>query len=254
MSDSNASLALREWKSRFTAPRVLAGLAGLAVILTLVGPFGTDQTLRAGPRLAYWIVMAGATYSVGVLSGAYLSRKFAPSSAAWPRIVAVMLASGLGVTFVVYLINRLTFGSWLSATDAPWFFLNVFLISSIITALFEVFANSNAGTPADRTTPALLDRLPLDKRGALIALTVQDHYVEVTTTQGTELILMRLSDAIKETAPTAGLQTHRSFWAATDHIASVSRHKERAILTMSNGAEVPVSRSYLPALRAQNLL
>jgi hypothetical protein len=37
-----------------------------------------------------------------------------------------------------------------------------------------------------------------------VALSVEDHYVRVRTTRGEEMILMRLSDAIRETAPETG--------------------------------------------------
>ena len=35
-------------------------------------------------------------------------------------------------------------------------------------------------------------------------MSMQDHYVEVTTTRGTEMVLMRFSDAIKDVAPVDG--------------------------------------------------
>ena len=40
------------------------------------------------------------------------------------------------------------------------------------------------------------------------------NYVEVWTERGTHLVLMRLSDAIRETAGENGLQIHRSHWVA----------------------------------------
>ena len=253
MSDRHSSLALREWRTRFTDPKVWGTIFGVAAILTLVGPFETEYNLRIGPRFAYWVCIAASTYSVGVLVGAYLTRRLAPPVAAWVRIGTVMLSSGLGVTAVVYMINSLTFGNWLSFAEAPLFLINVFAISSIISALFEFLA-PDGPAPAVDSPPAILDRLPFDKRGPLVSLSVQDHYVDVTTTKGSELVLMRLSDAIKETSPVNGLQTHRSYWVAIDAVTSVSRHKERAILTLSSGRDIPVSRSYLPALRAAGLV
>ena len=51
-------------------------------------------------------------------------------------------------------------------------------------------------------------RIPVETRGPLIALSVQDHYVEVRTARNT-LLLMRLSDAMQEARAADGLQIHR---------------------------------------------
>lgn len=102
--------------------------------------------------------------------------------------------------------------------------------------------------------PTLLDRLPLDKRAPLVALSVEDHYVRIRTTKGEEMILMRLADAIRETAATPGLQVHRSHWVAFDQVVAVRRKGDCALLKMSHGPDVPVSRANLPKLREAGLL
>ena len=102
--------------------------------------------------------------------------------------------------------------------------------------------------------PALLDRLPIEKRGVLMSLSAEDHYTRVRTSHGEELLLMRLTDAIREAAPTPGLQVHRSHWVAVGAVAQVTRGKDRATIHLTGGAEVPASRSYLPALREAGLL
>ena len=61
-------------------------------------------------------------------------------------------------------------------------------------------------------------------------------------------ILLRLADAIREAAPTDGLQVHRSHWVARGHIAALRREKGRIILTLSNGRDIPVSRTYEQAV------
>nr|WP_255552328.1 LytTR family DNA-binding domain-containing protein [Maritimibacter dapengensis] len=105
-----------------------------------------------------------------------------------------------------------------------------------------------------RASTRILDRLPIEKRGPLISLSVQDHYVEVATTKGTELVLLRLSDAMAEVGDTPGLQVHRSHWIATGAVKSARRDGARAILTMADGRDIPVSRTYLPAIKEAGLL
>ena len=77
--------------------------------------------------------------------------------------------------------------------------------------------------------------------------------MDVRTTQGNALILLRLADAIAEAGET-GLQVHRSHWVAVDQVQQVTRKGDRAILTMSDASQIPVSRSFLPAARAAGVI
>jgi DNA-binding LytR/AlgR family response regulator len=55
--------------------------------------------------------------------------------------------------------------------------------------------------------------------------------------------------AVAELDPASGQQVHRSYWVARRAVASVERDGHRTALILSNGDKVPVSRTYLPALR-----
>ena len=87
-----------------------------------------------------------------------------------------------------------------------------------------------------------------------MALSVEDHYVRVQTNNGEELILMRLSVAIKETGSSIGEQVHRSHWVGFDQIQAVERDGARVFLAMSTGARIPVSRANMPKLKAAGML
>ena len=131
----------------------------------------------------------------------------------------------------------------------------VLIISLIVYAVFFYRARLHKPPPAPTAKPPrILQRLDIHKRGALISLSVQDHYVDVVTTKGTGLLLLRLSDAIAETEPTAGLQVHRSHWVAADQIARAQRSGDKAILTMTDGRDIPVSRTYLKTVREAGIL
>ncbi len=77
----------------------------------------------------------------------------------------------------------------------------------------------------------------------------EDHYLRVRTSGGDELILLRLSDAIAELEGVEGARTHRSWWVARAAVAGVRRGDGRAVITLPDGTEVPVSRSYAKVLR-----
>ncbi|MDB5719771.1 MAG: hypothetical protein JWP15_389, partial [Alphaproteobacteria bacterium] len=118
-------------------------------------------------------------------------------------------------------------------------------------AIPEPIASGNDEPPvAAPAGPRLLDRLPARLRGAeLHALQAEDHYLRVHTSAGSDLILLRMADALGELDGVAGARTHRSWWVARSAIDSVRRGNGRAELTLKGDIVAPVSRSYLPALQ-----
>ena len=83
----------------------------------------------------------------------------------------------------------------------------------------------------------------------VIFLRVSDHYIEVTTTAGTTVILMRFSDAVVALGD-MGMRIHRSYWVAYRHINHVVRRDRRTLLRVTGDRELPVSRSFLAEVRA----
>lgn len=78
----------------------------------------------------------------------------------------------------------------------------------------------------------------------LYAVASDDHYLRVYTSAGEELILMRLSDALRELESVAGLQTHRSWWVANSAVAERQKQQGKMKLLLKSGLTVPVSRSF----------
>ena len=99
-----------------------------------------------------------------------------------------------------------------------------------------------------------MEKLPLEKRGNLLCLEMDDHYLKVYTDKGHHLILMRFKDALALLESYAGLQTHRSWWVAIDAITTTQRDGRKVSLTLSNSLAVPVSRTYMKNITALNLL
>ncbi len=236
------------------------GLVAAGVILGLAGPFGTDDVLSLLPRLAYWLVVSAIGFLLGSTIATFTADQLeARSLTRWPAAVVAGLMAGCVNLLALVIVNWLVFRlSW----DAPGYLAvlgpNVIVISLVITLAAVAIGSQTRATSAEDQTqaqsPRILERLPLDKRGPLIALSVQDHYVQVATAKGTELILMRLGDAMAEVGDTPGLQVHRSHWIATKAVTSARRDGARAILTMANGMDIPVSRTYLPAIKEAGLL
>ena len=79
-------------------------------------------------------------------------------------------------------------------------------------------------------------------------LKVRSHYVNVVTTAGSGALLMRFADAVAELGD-QGMQVHRSYWVARRHVVGIERRAERTVLLLAGGEQVPVSRTYLAAVR-----
>jgi len=265
VNSSPLQFALREMKLSFSNPRALGVLLVVVVVLGLTGPFGTYAQLPLAARLGYWAVIALATYGIGLFF-AMLALGFArPIITSRPLLILVLAAiASMPVTLAVALINILILGENVPGPAAfGSLLLSCFVITlgvSVLTVLSDTAPRGDreAGSEPQASTgpapPAILKRLALPQRGALRYMSMQDHYVEVVTDKGHALILMRLSDAIAETAPVAGLQIHRSHWVALDAVRTVVRLDGKILLEMADGVRLPVSRSYQTAAREAGLL
>lgn len=262
MTDTPVQTAKRELQSLLGNRATWIGVGAAGVILAFMGPFNTEAALGIAPRLAYWLAVVAITFSLGsaisTLVAEVLRARMAPAAA----IVLAGAAAGIANFAALLLINWLVFR--LGFEDKGYLIglgINVVVISIIIAGAYvsihRHIETSAAPAPLSGGAPEpakILSRLPIDKRGALLALSVQDHYVEVVTDKGAELILMRLSDAMDEVGGTPGLQVHRSHWVATKAVTQAKRDGARAILTLTDGREVPASRTYIPALKEAGLL
>lgn len=249
----------RQMQALLRSPLLWVALAAAAVILGLAGPFGTYEALPLPARLAYWALVAVTTYLTGFLCVSLLEGSFRTGDARASTLAFTLYGAlaGVPVAIVVWLINHWVFAeSGITYGQLIGYTVPVAAVASGCIAYFSMMLGD--GQPAVATAqpprPPLLDRLPHDRRGELFYLTVQDHYVEVVTSNGKSLLLMRLSDAIRETAPVEGLQIHRSHWVARAAVTGAQRSGDRVLLRMNDGAELPVSRARMSALKQAGLI
>jgi len=245
---------LANWGPYDTARGWLRGLvlsiAG-AMFLGFGGAFGSSA-ISVPARLGYWLVLM----ILGWLWGSFVSRYFfrrAENMNLWLRAVLAAVTLSIPYTAVVALAGVITFHSHYELNDVPTLLGSVTLIAVVMIAInILVDRQAAAATSASDTPPKFLDRLPLKLRGAEIwAVEAEDHYLRLHTSKGQDLILMRLADAISELEGIEGAQAHRSWWVARDAITGAERGDGRATLTLKDGSEVPVSRTYARVLRAR---
>lgn len=256
MRNSVLHSALRQVRDQIIGQTTLAVLASVALILALSGPFGTILSLSLAWRLAYWGSVVPLTFLAGAFGSALVGVLMA-GRPLWMRLPMISLASALLVWVVLMVLHTALGFSFArlanAATELPLLFLMCFVIEGTREVIVHQRPDQAPAPEAPPPPPRLLERLPEGLRGDLINLSVKDHYVSVSTTLGTHDLLMRLSDAITEVGPVAGMQVHRSHWVATAQVIGGRRTADQAVLQMSNGAQIPVSRANLKAVEAAGL-
>jgi hypothetical protein len=223
-------------------------------LLAFTGAFGmTDVSLTT--RMAYWlpVMLIGALW--GHLCSRLIERYIDSDRRPWWTVVALTLVISGPLSAAVWAITGLFFneGRTLVLAQLPDFFLPVTVVTGALSTLNIFLARTPVQThaaPAGAKPARFVDRLPFRLKGATIrAVQSEDHYLRIHTDRGSDLILMRLSDALTELEGLEGAQTHRSWWVARDAVRDVSRGDGRATLTLEGGVEAPVSRRYARALR-----
>ena len=260
MENSVLQLTIREMKQQATSARFWAGLLGVVCILTVSAPFDTATQFNIIQRFFYWGGVAVSTYFCAIFVLHVVLRKLKQQGK--PELVARIIASlvsAFTVVAVVFFINTVVVG----VDEFHWrtlLFLgiNCFLISLAVTTIFFLVndtlqkvsstANESQETPIAIST--FYQRLPKALGTDIISLQAQDHYVEVKTSAGKELVLIRLSDAIKELGDENGIQVHRSWWVMTKHVLEQKRVDNKPHLVLSDGSFVPVSRTYSANVKA----
>lgn len=257
MADSTLQLTLREMRGLYTSLRAWAVLFGVVLVLGLSGPFGTFEALNLPLRLAYWLAVGVTTFAAGSFFSTWgaheLKRRNAPI---FVHLPVNAISATLPVLPIVLGINLLMFGSYeVDTITLAQMFFYVFVVAFAVSALFLIFEVSQPDVKAVHSgAPKILDRLDVTRRGALVSLSVQDHYVDVVTTRGRSLVLMRLGDAMRETEGVQGVQIHRSHWVALDGVAAINRQSGRVLVTTTAGDVLPVSRGFQEAAKSAGLI
>jgi hypothetical protein len=231
------------------------GIATAAgVVLALSGAFGSAGA-PLPLRLAYWVpvMLAGALW--GHVCSRLIDRWIDMDERPWLTVVALTGAITGPVALLVWFVTGLVFEGEVYPLRVLPFMVGPTLIITAVMSAINVFLGKaqpvQTHAAVRGAAPARFpDRLPLRLRGAVIrAVQSEDHYLRIHTDRGSDLILMRLSDALDELEGLEGSQTHRSWWVARDSVHGVARGDGRATLTLDGGLTVPVSRRYARALR-----
>jgi DNA-binding LytR/AlgR family response regulator len=261
--------------------RTLRGLGiGLAaaVVLAVLGAMNTGQA-PFGYRLLYWasVILPGSLLGIAVQTA--VSAWGAFSGRRWTEIAVVALLVSVPHTFMVIVATALFFGLDAITPGVVGFFgLTVLMVAVVLTTINHLAAAPAAGevhppaagqigasVPERETAPApdaapslpalpelIAEKLPVHLRQArLIAIEAEDHYLRIHTDAGSDLVLLRMTDACALLPEEAGARVHRSWWAARGAVETLARREGKVELTLQGGLCVPVSRAMQAVLRDQ---
>lgn len=231
---------------------IIAAAAG--VVLAISGAFGSVNA-PLWLRLVYWIpvMLAGALW--GQVCSRLIDRWIDMDERPWLAVAALTAAITGPVCLMVWFVTGVVFeGEAYPLSTLPLMVGPVLTVTAVMSAINVFLSKAQPmqthAAPAGSAPARFPDRLPMKLRGAAIrAVQAEDHYLRIHTDRGSDLILMRLSDALEELEGLEGSQTHRSWWVAKDAVRDVARGDGRATLTLDGGVTAPVSRRYARALR-----
>ncbi len=228
--------------------RGLAISVAAALFMTVVEAFGSGKVAFPA-RLGYWLLLILAGWLWGAFVSRFVFRKPFGALGTWWRVAIASLAISIPFTLVVALASIAVLGAHFELPDIPGLVASVIMVSVVMVAI-NVLVGRQGVTAASPEPAKFLQRLPVKLRGAEVwAVEAEDHYLRLHTSKGQDLILMRLADAVSELEGIEGAQVHRSWWVARNAIADARRGDGRATLTLKDGAEAPVSRTYARLLR-----
>ena len=248
--------ALRKLQAFLRSPRFWSTFAAVVLLFWITAPFGT-AALPAAPRLGFWLVLHAATWACALVFVAFadvlLEGRIASRLAR--MMTGAMLAAPL-IGLVTETLRTATFGGAITPASYAGA-LGTGLVLSVLFCVLTWLSMHPAPREHAPQRPAapvqipLLRRLSPENRGALLHLAMQDHYVEVATARGRELVLMRFADALAELGGTPGLRIHRSHWVADAAVEALARDNGRLTVVLKSGTRISVSRPYVAAVRAR---
>lgn len=244
---------------------------GAILILAFMGPFGTFHSFPVFERILFWaLATIAGTACIGT-SVVLTLRSLENTLRA--RFLAAAIGTVLGSAPATYLImtisNRMddvsvplnTFSSlWASVAliglliscvhvVADYVF-NLGAFGSVATSVTQADQDAETEEPQLEIVP-LLKLLPDGTRPCeIMSFSMQDHYVEINTMNGSTLHLMRFSDAMDKLGNLRGERVHRSHWVSLRHLANIKKDGRRHVAVLTDGQSLPVSGSYLENARS----
>lgn len=236
--------------------RRLAYATAAGVFMGAVGAFGTFVAAPLPSRVAGWVLMFWVgTLLYPVVTAFAMAQGKRWNISPWFSVPVAVAVASLPMTLASIWATGLFIRPHQHLDALPIYF-QVLLVSLPAVGVYVAWRwrlePGSAPAPAtdEVIPPRFLARLPARLGTDLLCLQMEDHYVRAHTALGSDLILMRMRDAVAELDGMPGQQVHRSWWVAATAVAGHRSEDRKLTLILTNGLEVPVARSVAPAVRA----
>jgi uncharacterized membrane protein len=253
--------------SNWLAEAGIVAMIGFAIALTnWFNPGG----MELGARMAFWIggmLAALALFKALARVGSAVAQLLGIAPV-WGQLITIPLMTVVVSWLVLWLVGGLD--AALGESFAVIWPQTLAIGAAIFALFFVIYARRQNSGASERqaevldrvssatdqpglSRTALHDRLP-PGFPAIIALSVEDHYVRIHAVDRSEMVLMPLTEAIALMPAEQGAQVHRSWWVARNCIIDTLRAGRDIKLRLIDQTEVPVSRSKVTDLRAKGWL
>ena len=239
----------------------LAIMTVIGLVLALIGPFDTSA-LPLPRRILTWLAYAYIGYvfyrPVWPLADRLARQLHLPRLG---LLVTGCILATIPAASAIWIVETWPVGLRMPTLEQGFSaYVNVLIIGASIMVIFYLIQREQPTATAPAPLPQaadnaprarLFERLPPHLGGEIIALEMEDHYVRAHTALGSDLILMRLTDAISELDGIAGAQVHRSWWVARGAVEEVRREGRNLRLVLPRGITAPVARANVHRLKEE---
>lgn len=244
--------------SPLIGPRQLI-IAAIAVVIAVIAmPFGT-AVLSLPARMLFWGLLIGLNQVKWSLWYRYGLRR---AGEGWQGMALMVVAGAillnLTLPFEVELGFRLV-GYPVAIDWAPNFAAAMLISLGVGTGIALAQGDQPPvvaeAPPVPAPSTGLALRAGLADLRLLESIIAEDHYLRLHLADGrAPLVLYRFGDGLRELAAIDGEQVHRSAWVAAAAVRGAVREGRRWRLCLAGGSTVPVSETFLPAVRARGWL
>ncbi len=271
--DQGLNLTIRELTRNPRFRRHVLGVGVAVAVFSYLGPFGTSGRLTAVELVIYWTLAIVPNWALAVIVFPYsLGDRFRTLRGYLPAAAVATLACAVPGTGLILALEAWMAEPIESARSVAYvyscvvlvFFVLAFLSYRLLEDPYRAPEPSGPGASAaisdalpggePHAHPEFLSRLPSHLGKEILHLRMQDHYVEVHTDRGKDMVLLRFRDAMRELDGADGRQVHRSHWVARRAVTGTMRKGGRLFLKLSNDSIVPVSRTFMRDLKGEGWL
>ncbi|WP_193221978.1 LytTR family DNA-binding domain-containing protein [Amylibacter sp. SFDW26] len=262
-------IIFKEVVHKLTSRITLTAWGAASVICTLTGPFGTYNLDAFSHRLFFWgcLLFAGIAFCLLCLHTMF--NVFPNLRPIYSKLIAISFFT-VTYTNAIYFVVDMIYLSYTTPSILLVYAVVGSIAFSISAAIYwlhirpnelrkkaqETYRNPPIAKSKPKVSPklsnAVLSKFETDTH--IIRLNMRDHYVEVFSDKGAKYIHMRFADAVGALSSLNGMQVHRSHWVNLDNVQDVIKSKGKISFKMSDGAEVPISRTKQKELKEMGLL